>query len=305
MATTPRKTRAAGTGTETPVRRKSTTAATPVTRRAEAAAVEKPTRARKTSATATASEAPARARRSAAPADASTPKRPAAASAPARPRTIRTATSAATEAAAPAPVRKLRSRGPSAVAVATDGEATPRRRARTLTTPADAAPAKKPRSKPAAEVEVPETPKRHRAKVGEAILSEETGKKIGRARKPASRTPTPFEQIEQLKQTVLAALEDLKARDLLVLDVRPLTSMFDFRIIVTGTSNRHLSSMAEEVAKRAKAIGMPPMYISGDRESDWVLVDLGDIVVDLMSEQARAHYALEKLWSVPAAPATA
>ncbi|MCU0757216.1 MAG: ribosome silencing factor [Xanthomonadales bacterium] len=167
--------------------------------------------------------------------------------------------------------------------------------------------ARKPRSKPGAAVEVPETPKRHRAKVGEAILSAEPGEKAVKGRKTANKavakTPTPAEQVEQLKQTVLGALEDLKARELLVLDVRPLTSMFDFRIIVTGTSNRHLSSMAEEVAKRAKAIGMPPMYISGDRESDWVLVDLGDIVVDLMSEQSRAHYALEKLWSVPVPPA--
>lgn len=152
---------------------------------------------------------------------------------------------------------------------------------------------------------MPETPKRHRAKVGEAILSEETGKKAGRARKTAPRTPTPIEQVEQLKQTVLAALDDMKARELLVLDVRPLTSMFDWRIIVTGTSSRHLSSMAEEVSKRAKAIGMPPMYISGDRESDWVLVDLGDIVVDLMSDQARTRYALEKLWSVPTPPPAA
>jgi ribosome-associated protein len=189
---------------------------------------------------------------------------------------------------------------------AAEGDSAPRRRSRTLTPTADAAaPARKPRSKAAA-VELPETPKRHRAKVGEAILSEDTGKKP-RARKAAGKptTPTPAEQIEQLKQTVLGALEDLKARELLVLDTRPLTSMFDWRIIVTGTSNRHLSSMAEEVAKRAKAIGMPPMYISGDRESDWVLVDLGDIIVDLMSEQSRAHYALEKLWSVPTPPPAA
>ncbi len=213
-------------------------------------------------------------------------------------------TDATTPADGAAPVRKLRARGPAALS--SDGSSPVRRRTRTLTTPADtAAPAKKPRSKAAA-VELPETPKRHRAKVGEAILGEDTGKKP-RARKAASKptTPTPAEQVEQLKQTVLGALEDLKARELLVLDTRPLTSMFDWRIIVTGTSNRHLSSMAEEVAKRAKAIGMPPIYISGDRESDWVLVDLGDIVVDLMSEQSRAHYALEKLWSVPAAPPAA
>ncbi len=296
MATTPRKTRttaAATPSTDTPTRRKAQSASTadraPAPRRAAASTPGAPTRPRRTAAAASAAtEAPTRKR--------STKAAPtgAAASVDAAP------------APAPAPIRKLRARGPTAVTGESD--AAPRRRVRTLTTPADTASpaARKLRAKPGAEVTVPETPKRHRAKVGEAILDEETGKKTGRVRKTAQRaTPTPFEQVEQLKQTVLAALDDMKARELLVLDVRPLTSMFDWRIIVTGTSSRHLSSMAEEVSKRAKAIGMPPMYISGDRESDWVLVDLGDIVVDLMSDQARTRYALEKLWQVPAAPTAA
>lgn len=273
-----------------------------------------PTRKTRASAPSASADAPARKKPAAKPAGSSaaapsrTRKSAATGGDEAPSRSRRTAAGAASPAPATAdaaPVRKLRARGPTALAP--ESEAAPRRRSRTLTTKVEpASPARKLRSK-ATEVEVPDLPKRHRAKVGEAILSEEGGKKAGKTRKTAGKasSPTPAEQVEQLRQTVLGALEDLKARELLVLDVRPLTSMFDWRIIVTGTSNRHLSSMAEEVAKRAKAIGMPPMYISGDRESDWVLVDLGDIVVDLMSEQARAHYALEKLWSVPAAPPAA
>lgn len=278
MATTPtRKTRAStpSASTDAPARKK------PAAAKPAGSSAAAPSRTRKPAASSSSDAAPR-------------PRRPATGAASAAPAT-----------AEAAPVRKLRARGPAALAPESD--AAPRRRSRTLTTKVEpTSPARKLRSK-ATEVEVPDLPKRHRAKVGEAILPEEAGKKAGKARKTATKasSPTPAEQVEQLRQTVLGALEDLKARELLVLDVRPLTSMFDWRIIVTGTSNRHLSSMAEEVAKRAKAIGMPPMYISGDRESDWVLVDLGDIVVDLMSEQARAHYALEKLWSVPAAPPAA
>ena len=101
---------------------------------------------------------------------------------------------------------------------------------------------------------------------------------------------------EQLKQLVLTALEDFKAIDIQSIDVsdqNPLTELF---VIASGNSSRHVKSMAENLVMRAKAAGCPPIGVEGQREADWVLVDLNDVIVHLMLPQARAFYNLEKLW---------
>ena len=101
---------------------------------------------------------------------------------------------------------------------------------------------------------------------------------------------------EQLKELVLTALEDFKAIDVQSIDVsnqNPLTELF---VIATGNSSRHVKSMAENLVMRAKAAGCPPLGVEGQRQADWVLVDLNDVIVHLMLPQARAFYNLEKLW---------
>jgi ribosome-associated protein len=99
-----------------------------------------------------------------------------------------------------------------------------------------------------------------------------------------------------LLRVVTAALEDMKAVNVRVIDVRGLTDVADTLIIASGTSDRHVRSVAERVIQQAKASGMRPLGTEGEREGEWVLVDLQDIVVHVMLPRIRAFYALERLW---------
>lgn len=102
--------------------------------------------------------------------------------------------------------------------------------------------------------------------------------------------------LDQLRDLVISALEDFKAIDIQEIDVsgqNPLTDQF---VIASGNSHRHIKSMAENLILRAKAAGCPPIGVEGNRQSEWVLVDLNDIIVHLMLPQTRAFYNLEKLW---------
>lgn len=101
-----------------------------------------------------------------------------------------------------------------------------------------------------------------------------------------------------LQRAVRAAqiAEENRGRDLLILDVRGLTSIFDYFVLVTGTSRRQLHAIAEEIDQGLEAIGDHRLGIEGYEESHWILLDYGDIVVHLFDEQTRAYYALEELW---------
>lgn len=105
-------------------------------------------------------------------------------------------------------------------------------------------------------------------------------------------------QTDELKALALQALEDLKALDIAEYDVRDMTSVTDFMIIASGTSDRHVKSLADAVVMACKKAGVPPMGVEGEREGEWVLVDLGDVVVHVMQPRIREFYALEKLWTV-------
>jgi len=90
----------------------------------------------------------------------------------------------------------------------------------------------------------------------------------------------------------------MKANDLKVIDVRGKTSVTDCLVIVSGTSSRHVKSMGDEVIVTAKKLGVPPLGVEGQKDAEWMLVDLGDTVVHLMLPKTREFYGLERLWSL-------
>jgi len=101
-----------------------------------------------------------------------------------------------------------------------------------------------------------------------------------------------------LRKSVIDALEELKAKDVREIDVRGKTSIADLLVIASGTSARHVKSIADEVSKFAKKAGVMPLGVEGELEGEWVLVDLGDVIVHVMLPRIREFYGLERLWTV-------
>jgi ribosome silencing factor RsfS/YbeB/iojap len=111
---------------------------------------------------------------------------------------------------------------------------------------------------------------------------------------PAAEKPID----ERVREAVVARLDSMKAIDLVQIDVRGKTTVTDYIVIATGTSTRHVQSMADEVVVAAKKLGMMPLGVEGEKEAEWVLVDLGDTVVHVMLPRTREFYALERLWTM-------
>ncbi|MFC7519191.1 ribosome silencing factor [Xanthomonas populi] len=110
--------------------------------------------------------------------------------------------------------------------------------------------------------------------------------------------PTPPPSVPALLATVRDAVEELKAKDVVEIDVRGKSSVCDYMVVASGTSTRHVKSIGEEVVKFAKRLDVMPLGVEGEREAEWVLVDLGDVVVHVMLPRVREFYALERLWTV-------
>jgi ribosome-associated protein len=107
-------------------------------------------------------------------------------------------------------------------------------------------------------------------------------------------------QLEKLKALVVDTLDDMKARDVQVMDVRGKTAITDYMIVASGTSDRHVKAIAETVAYRSKEAGEAPLGTEGLTEGEWALVDLNGVVVHVMLPKVRDFYNLERLWSAPA-----
>jgi ribosome-associated protein len=108
-------------------------------------------------------------------------------------------------------------------------------------------------------------------------------------------------RLNKLQQTAVTALEDIKARDIKVLDVRKLTSFYDSLIIASADSNRQVKALAHHVRDKLKEAGVDIVGVEGEATGEWVLVDCGDLVVHVMQPAVRAYYNLEELWEAPPA----
>lgn len=144
--------------------------------------------------------------------------------------------------------------------------------------------------------------KRPAAKSTASRAASKSPKKMGRAAKPAkaakSRAPAAA---KDLANVVQFALDEMKAVQVKVLDVRKLTDIADTLIIASGNSDRHVRAISDKVLEEAKKAGFRPMGVEGQRDGEWVLVDLQDVVVHIMLPRVRELYRLENLWDVSAA----
>ena len=101
---------------------------------------------------------------------------------------------------------------------------------------------------------------------------------------------------KELKETILNSLEDIKAANPVAIDVKNISSLTDFMVIASGTSNRHLAAISEKVLEGLKENNVSGIRIEGQGGDEWLLVDAGDVIIHLMSSDAREFYDLESLW---------
>jgi ribosome silencing factor RsfS/YbeB/iojap len=129
-----------------------------------------------------------------------------------------------------------------------------------------------------------------------------TDLKPARAAKPRAVKPRAASSTKParpaLKNVVVDALTDMKALDVKLLDVRGLTDIADYMVIASGTSDRHVRSVAQRVVEKTKEAGFRPHGVEGQQDGDWVLIDLSEMIVHVMLPRVREFYGLEKLWDM-------
>lgn len=102
----------------------------------------------------------------------------------------------------------------------------------------------------------------------------------------------------KLRDFAIKTVEDLKGQDVVCLDIQKMSTIADYMLVVTGTSTRHVKSMADDLARRSKEAGIPVKGVEGTEQAEWVLIDLGDVIVHVMQAPVRKLYDLESLWSM-------
>jgi ribosome-associated protein len=137
----------------------------------------------------------------------------------------------------------------------------------------------------------PKTPRKPKAAAPRKAGKASKAGSAGSAGKAGNFSPS-------LKTVVIDALADMKALDVKFLDVRGLTDIADFMVIASGTSDRHVRSVAQRVVERAKEAGFRPHGVEGQQDGDWVLIDLNEMIVHVMLPRVREFYGLEKLWDM-------
>jgi ribosome-associated protein len=106
-------------------------------------------------------------------------------------------------------------------------------------------------------------------------------------------------RLDKLAKAAVAALEDIKARDIVALDVRKMTTMFDWVIVASADSTRQSRALVNHLQEKIKALGARIHSVEGERSGEWVLVDLGSVIVHIMQPAIRQYYNLEELWAPP------
>ena len=131
-----------------------------------------------------------------------------------------------------------------------------------------------------------------------AASSKDEGGAAGPNKSKAAANRDAAARAASLKAVVINALDDMKALEIKVLDVRGLTDVADTMVIASGTSDRHVRSVAQKLVEKTKAAGFRPHGVEGQQDSDWVLIDLNEMIVHVMLPRVREFYGLEKLWDM-------
>jgi ribosome silencing factor RsfS/YbeB/iojap len=160
-------------------------------------------------------------------------------------------------------------------------------------------------SRPAKAASGKSAPRRPAKKTAKSSAKSSTGAAANKASKKAANTVSAIARKPKPAAGVIGviehALDDIKAVNVRVLDVRKLTDIADTLVIASGNSDRHVRSIADRVVEFAKKAGYRPMGVEGERDGEWVLVDLQDVIVHIMLPRVREFYRLESLWDVSAA----
>jgi len=110
--------------------------------------------------------------------------------------------------------------------------------------------------------------------------------------------------IESVLQTVMTSLDDSKAEEITTIDIKEKSALADYMVIASGRSNRHVSAVADHLLRELKSTGHKSVKVEGLQSADWVLIDIGDIIVHLFRPEVREFYSLEKMWQMPASEET-